>query len=151
MEVTININDYFTSDELKEEIRFAVRDMVEKSIRKWFGNANGHEIVRYMATEIAKKEASKRAVDFEKELGDAFLHALKGLDAYRVFGYNENFISGSRTKTHAQEVLDECVDNLKPEIEKKVRELYLKKLESEDAAEVLSDAFYGIMEKALRG
>lgn len=150
MEVTININDYFTSDELKEEIRFAVRDLVKKSVVEWFGDSSGHKIVHYTAKEIVEKEASKRSIDFKKEIGDAFLLALKDLDAYRVFGYDESIFTNVRTKTHAQEVLDECVDRLKPEIEERVRELYLKKLESEDAAEVLADAFYRIMEKALK-
>lgn len=74
------------------------------------------------------------------------------LSVYWVFGNSSRaWLSSKEEPTKAQMILDECSERLAPEIEAKARELWLDKLEKADAADILSNAFYDIMEKVFRG
>lgn len=151
MEITVNVEDFFSKEELKDEVRFAVADEVSRSIRKWFGDSDARSIVEITARDVVQTEMQQRGIDMNKEISDAFLRELKELPYYRIFGYDEDYSTRKRTKTHAQEVLDECVDELRPEIVDKVRENFMSKIDAEDGAAIISDCFYEMMLKAIKG
>ena len=150
--LSVRVEDYLTDEDVEELLREAVREEARAQLRKRFERTDGETLVWYMARAAVEDVLGEKCEDMEKQLEDELRRVIGDLSRYDVFGFSSRaWLTSKEEPTKAQTILDECSERLKPEIEAKARELWLAELEKADAAEILSDAFYGIMEKVFRG
>lgn len=152
MSFSVRIEDYLAEEDIKELMREAIIEEARAQLRNRFERTDGATLVWYMARAAVEDVLGEKCEDMEKQLEDELRKVIGDLSAYNVFGFSSKaWLSSKEEPTKAQMILDECSERLAPEIEAKARELWLDKLEKADAAEIISDAFYGIMEKVFRG
>lgn len=150
--ISVRVEDYLTEEDIEELLREAILEEARAQLRKRFDRTDGETLVWYTARAAVEDILGEKCDAIERQLEDALRKVIGELSVYWVFGNSSRaFLTSKEEPTKAQRILDECSERLAPEIEAKARELWLDKLEKADAAEILSEAFYGIMEKVFRG
>lgn len=150
--LSVRVEDYLTDEDIEELLREAIREEAREQLRKRFDRTDGETLVWYMSRAAVEDVLGETCEDMKKQLEDELRRVIGELSRYDVFGFSSRaWLTSKEEPTKAQTILDECSERLKPEIEAKVRELWLSKLDTADAAEILSDAFYDIMERVFRG
>lgn len=150
--VNVDIDEYFTKDDVEMLLREAIREEAREQLRKRFDRTDGGTLAWHMARAAVEDVLGEKCEDMERQLEDELRKVIGELGKYDVFGFSRKaWLDSEDRPTKAQMILDECSERLAPEIEAKARELWLAKLDEADAAEILSDAFYDIMEKVFRG
>lgn len=138
----INIFDYVTEEEIKEEIlsgiRFKATNMSEEDFKRVMTNAF-YETVRNIANEIFEERG------FKEEMESKIEEIIDGLSAYNVFVDTDRW---NKHKSKAQILLDQIVEDqkdiLKDKVTKTFDAAYRGYLANQDIAQILSDHVYNI-------
>lgn len=138
----INIFDYVTEEEIKEEIlsgiRFKATNMSEEDFKRVMTNAF-YETVRNIANEIFEERG------FKEEMESKIEEIIDGLSAYNVFVDTDRW---NKHKSKAQILLDQIVEDqkdiLKDKVTKTFDTAYRGYVANQDIAQILSDHVYNI-------
>lgn len=136
----INIFDYVTEDEIRQEILLGIGhkaiNMSEQDFKRVMSNAF-YGTVSDIANEIFEERG------FKKEMEDEIKRIIKGLSAFDVFVDIDDWRS---KKSKAQILLDQIVEEQKEVLKERVTSVFDKvyseyKVE-QDIAQILSDHIY---------
>lgn len=136
----INIFDYVTEDEIRQEILLGIghkaRNMSEQDFKRVMSNAF-YGTISDIVNEIFEERG------FKKEMEDEIKRIIKGLSAFNVFVDIDDWRS---KKSKAQILLDQIVEEQKEVLKERVTSVFDKayseyKVE-QDIAQILSDHIY---------
>lgn len=120
MEITVNIEDYLTQEELKEiaeqEYRYALQQNLrkEQDIDRIFTNS-----CYKMIWKILDEEYKNNKICFEDMLIKKIKHCIEDVSKYDIFRNEDYWDKDSIGQT----ILNEIVRNSRPQIEKRVNEI----------------------------
>lgn len=146
MEVKINIEDYLSEEDIKEECR----DYLRYSIEHYLSNESDFErIMSNISYRIVHK-----AVDecFNQDLSNILtgkvIDVINGLSGYNIFRRKDNIVD--RDDTVGQKILDAAVKNNKDLIDLKVKET-IKNFDYDYIASNIQDYIYDAIIESIRG
>lgn len=136
----INIFDYVTEEEIKQEILsgigYKARSMSEQDFKRVMSNAF-YGTVSDIANEIFEERG------FKKEMEDEIKRIIKGLSAFNVFVDDNEW---RNKKSKAQILLDQIVEEQKEVLKDRVTSVFDKAYSEykvdQDIAQILSDHIY---------
>lgn len=142
----IDINEYLSANEIeamvRDEVRYYISDKVDKALR----HVAISDIIYSTASEIALQLLEEQDVDLHHKVANKVLECVDGLERWNVF-----CDSKEHGKSKGQLVLDECVEESRPKIQKKVDEIIEDKLNADWLVDEVADAFYGKLREQLIG
>lgn len=141
----IDITDYLSNEEIHDICKEELRAYVRRNAANYYRNGGTESILNDVARRFVRGFIDVDDDGFRDKVTGAVRRTIDELRDYDVFGFH------SDEPNAARRVMNECVEELRPEIKEKVRELYLSKVEGVNAAEIVSDAVYDIFLKALGG
>lgn len=151
-EITVDIDDYVSKDDIAEMVRDSVRYQIHQKVKdtiEWHGYDT---IVANVAYSVVRYLLEEQGFDFEEILVEKTKDVINSLSAYTVFYDGAEFNSRgnqSTYKAHGRVVLDEVVDELKPEIESKIRSIIEDKIDADYLVDAATDAFKKELEEQL--
>lgn len=136
-EVSLNIEDYLDHDEIKEMVRDATGRAIREKINRVLGAIGVQDIVYNVARQIVMQILEEQEVNLHQKIAEKTLECVDDLSVYNVFRTDSD---GSKSK--GQQVLDECVEEARPNIQEKVDEIIEGKLSASWLVNEVTDAFY---------
>lgn len=136
-EVSLNIEDYLDHDEIKEMVRDATSRAIREKINRVLGAIGIQDIVYNVARQIVMQILEEQEVNLHQKIAEKTLECVDDLSVYNVFRTDSD---GSKSK--GQQVLDECVEEARPNIQEKVDEIIEGKLNANWLINEVTDAFY---------
>lgn len=153
-EITVDIDDYMDKSDIAE----MVRDAVEYQIRENVGNTinwYGYDtLINNIAYETVRRMLDEQGLDIDEMLTEKVKDVINELSSYTVFydgAEHERYGAMSEYKAHGRVVLNEVIDELRPEIKDKVHELMVDKLDADWLIDAAVDAFEKELREQLAG
>lgn len=133
----IDINDYMSVDEIgemiRDEVRYQISDKVDKALR----HVAISDIICNTARKVTMQMLEEQDVDIHQKMTDKVLDCVDDLSLYYILR-NIN----DETKSAGQIVLDECVWEARPKIQKKIDDIIEDKLNADWLIDCVVDDFY---------
>lgn len=145
-EVLINIEDYLDHDEIKEMVRCETACAIREKVNRVLGAIGIQDIVYNVARQIVMQILEEQEVNLHQKIAEKALECVDDLSVYNVFRTDSD---GSKSK--GQQVLDECVEEARPNIQEKVDEIIEGKLSASWLVNEVTDAFYEKLRDQLIG
>lgn len=143
MNVDIDITEYLSEEEIREIVESEIRVYVRGKIRAYYDGTNA-EIIARISSDFVLTVIGEEVEDLKPEIMEAARRATEALTENDVFGY-----SFDDRPNDARKVLNSCIEEVRPEIASRARELFLASVDAVDVAEVLSGVVYNIFRDAL--
>ena len=148
-EITVNIENYVSESDIAEMVRDAVRYQVQEKARHVVDYYGYDTLINNVAYETVRQMLDEQGLDINEMLTESVKEVIDDLSAYTVFYDGAEYTTygkQSKYKSHGRVVLNEVIDELRPEIKDKVHELMVDKLDADWLIDAAVDAF----EKELR-
>lgn len=161
-EITVDFEDYVSESDIAEMVRDAVRYQIKEKARyvvDYYGydtliNNVAYETVRQMLDEHVRQMLDEQGLDINEMLTESVKKVIDKLSEYTVFydgaEYN-SYGAQSKYKSHGRVVMNEVIDELRPEIKDKVHELMVDKLDADWLIDAAVDAFKKELSEQLSG
>lgn len=153
-EITVDIEDYVSESDIAEIVRDAVRYQIRENVSNtinWYGYDT---LINNVAYETVRQMLDEQGLDIDEMLTEKVKNVIDGLSAYTVFydgAEYERYGAMSKYKAHGRIVLNEVIDELRPEIKDKVHELMVDKIDSDWLIDAATDAFKEELREQLNG
>lgn len=147
MEVRVDIDQYFTEEEVKDLVEDEIRDYVCGLVKKYFLHNSYRDFIIAVARDAYWEAVGKLGDDTMGMVRRQVRKEVMNLSIYSLTGTRHNFSTMREEPTALQKVIDEESEKVRPEIAKIVRKAALSKIGSE-GADILTDAFYDLISQA---
>lgn len=148
-EITVDIDDYMDKYDIAEMVRDAVEYQIREKARHVVDYYGYDTLINNVAYETVRQMLDEQGLDINEMLTESVKKVINKLSEYTVFydgaEYN-SYGAQSKYKSHGRIVMDEIIDELRPEIKDKVHELMVDKIDADWLIDAATDAF----EKELR-
>ena len=148
MEVTVNVNDYFSSDELKEIVEDEVRGYVYDIVKKYFKGSSISEYVENVARRAYWDAVDELGEDTMGKVRRQVRKLIPELSIYSLIG--THYTGGKDVPTKLQSVIDDEAEKMRPEIAERIREAYRHAID-DDGPGIVAEAVEYMLIKALGG
>lgn len=143
-EITVDIDNYMDKFEIDKMIRDAVQYQIQEKVRKTIDCYGYDTLISNVAYETVKQMLDEQGLDINEMLTESVKKVINDLSAYTVFYDGARFNSygkKSEYKSHGRIVMNEVIDELRPEIKDKVHELMIDKIDADWLIDAAVDAF----------
>lgn len=153
-EITVDIDDYVSKSDIAEMVHDVVRYQIQEKVRHtidWYGYTT---LINNVAYETVQQMLDEQGLDINDMLTEQVKKVIDDLSAYTVFYDGAEYHSygkKSEYKSHGRVVMDEVVDELRPEIKDKVHELMVDKIDADWLIDAATDAFEKELREQLSG
>lgn len=148
-EITVDIDDYMDKYDIAEMVRDAVEYQIREKARHVVDYYGYDTLINNVAYETVRQMLDEQGLDINEMLTESVKKVINKLSEYTVFydgaEYN-SYGAQSKYRSHGRIVMDEIIDELRPEIKDKVHELMVDKIDADWLIDAATDAF----EKELR-
>lgn len=153
-EITVDIEDYVSESDIAEMVSDAVRYQIQEKA-KYVVDYYGYDtLINNVAYEIVRQMLDEQGLDINEMLTESVKKVINKLSEYTVFydgaEYN-SYGAQSKYKSHGRVVMNEVIDELRPEIKDKVHELIVDKIDADWLIDAATDAFQKELSEQLRG
>lgn len=153
-EITVDIEDYVSESDIAEMVRDAVRYQIQEKARYVVDYYGYDTFINNVAYETVRQMLDEQGLDINEMLTESVKKVINKLSEYTVFydgaEYN-SYGAQSKYKSHGRVVLNEVIDELRPEIKDKVHELMVDKIDADWLIDAATDAFQKELSEQLRG
>lgn len=153
-EITIDIKDYVSESDISEMVRDAVEYQIQEKARHVVDYYGYDTLINNVAYETVRKMLDEQGIDIDEMLTENVKKVIDNLSEYTVF-YDGAEFNGygaqSKYKAHGRIVLNEIIDELRPEINEKVHELMVDKIDADWLVDAATDAFKEELREQLCG
>lgn len=153
-EITVDIEDYVNESDIAEMVHDAVRYQIQERVGNtinWYGY---DALISNVAYETVRQMLDEQGLDINEMLTESVKKVINKLSEYTVFydgaEYN-SYGAQSKYKSHGRIVMDEIIDELRPEIKNKVHELMVDKIDADWLIDAATDAFKEELREQLCG
>ena len=150
MEVKIDIERYFTEDDIKELVEDEIREYVREIVNDYFGRWKYRNFVVKVAEDTFWNALEKLGTDTMGAIRNQVRKEILNVKTYQLLGTRTNYSTGREEPTYVQKVINEEAEKMRPEISNILQEKISEKVQDEYAATVLTDAFYDLIEPVFK-
>lgn len=148
MKVEIDIDQYFTEDDVRDLIKDEIRYYVEGIVNDYFLHRSSYsDFIVAVARDAYWDAVGKLDEDTMGMLRRQVRKEVMNLSIFSLIGTKYNFSSHKEEPTALQKIIDEESEKVRPEIAEMIRSSALSKIRS-DGADILTDAFYHLVSRA---
>lgn len=153
-EITVDIEDYVSESDIAEMVRDAVRYQIQERVGNtinWYGYDT---LINNVAYETVRQMLDEQGLDINEMLTESVKNVINKLSEYTVFydgAEYERYGAMSEYKAHGRVVLNEVIDELRPEIKDKVHELMVDKIDADWLIDAATNAFKEELREQLNG
>lgn len=153
-EIAVDIEDYVSESDIAEMVRDAVRYQIQEKARYVVDYYGYDTLINNVAYEIVRQMLDEQGLDINEMLTESVKKVINKLSEYTVFydgaEYN-SYGAQSKYKSHGRVVMNEVIDELRPEIKDKVHELMVDKIDADWLIDAATDAFQKELSEQLSG
>lgn len=153
-EITVDIEDYVSESDIAEMVRDAVRYQIQEKARYVVDYYGYDTFINNVAYETVRQMLDEQGLDINEMLTESVKKVINKLSEYTVFydgaEYN-SYGAQSKYKSHGRVVMNEVIDELRPEIKDKVHELMVDKIDADWLIDAATDAFQKELSEQLSG
>lgn len=153
-EITVDIEDYVSESNIAEMVRDAVRYQIQEKARHVVDYYGYDTLINNVAYETVRQMLDEQGLDIDEMLTESVKKVINKLSEYTVFydgaEYN-SYGAQSKYKSHGRVVMNEVIDELRPEIKDKVHELMVDKIDADWLIDAATDAFESELREQLSG
>lgn len=153
-EITVDIDDYMDKYDIAEMVRDAVEYQIREKARHVVDYYGYDTLINNVAYETVRQMLDEQGLDINEMLTESVKKVINKLSEYTVFydgaEYN-SYGAQSKYKSHGRIVMDEIIDELRPEIKDKVHELMVDKIDADWLIDAATDAFEKELREQLAG
>lgn len=153
-EITVNIEDYVSNADIAEMVRDAVRYQIQKKAEHIVSYYGYDALINNVAYETVRQMLDEQGFDIDEMLTENVKEVIDDLSAFTVFydgAKYDSYGSKYKYKSHGRIVLDEIIDELRPEIKDKVHEIMVDKIDADWLIDAATDAFENELREQLSG
>lgn len=153
-EVTVDIEDYVSESDIAEMVRDAVRYQIQERVGNtinWYGYDT---LINNVAYETVRQMLDEQGLNIDEMLTENVKRVINELSSYTVFydgAEYDSYGAKSKYKAYGRIVMDEIIDELRPEIKGKVHELMVDKIDADWLIDAATDAFQKELSEQLSG
>lgn len=144
LKIDVEVGEYLSRDELKDEIRYAVEEYVTREVNDYFGVHRYRDFIRKVASDVFWRSIEEMGEDTHGAIRNAVRKTIVRLQPYQLIGKVHDFNTGKYELTHAQRVIDEEAEKMRPEIDAMLRSAMNKAIK-DDFPAMCADALYDIL------
>lgn len=148
MEVKVTVEDYFSKEELRDIVEDEVRDYVCGMVKDYFRVNRYENFVKNVALGAYWQAVDELGEDTLGKVRRQVRKLIPKLSIYSLIGHNH--VNGKDVPTYLQQVINDESENMRPEIQERIREAYRKAIDS-DGPGIVADAVVDMLVNALRG
>lgn len=148
-EITVDIEDYVSESDIAEMVRDAVEYQIREKAKHVVDYYGYDTLINNVAYETVRQMLDEQGLDINEMLTESVKKVIDNLSEYTVFYDGAEYAAygkQAKYKSHGRIVMDEVIDELRPEIKDKVHELMVDKIDADWLIDAATDAF----EKELR-
>lgn len=153
-EITVDFEDYMSESDIAEMVRDAVQYQIREKARHVVDYYGYDTLINNVAYVTVRQMFDEQGLDINKMLTESVKKVINKLSEYTVFydgaEYNSYGVQ-SKYKSHGRIVMDEIIDELRPEIKDKVHELMVDKIDADWLIDAATDAFQKELSEQLSG
>lgn len=153
-EITVDFEDYVSESDIAEMVRDAVRYQIQEKAKHVVDYYGYDTLINNVAYEIVRQMLDEQGLDINEMLTESVKKVINKLSEYTVFydgaEYN-SYGAQSKYKSHGRVVMNEVIDELRPEIKDKVHELMVDKIDADWLIDAATDAFKKELSEQLAG
>ena len=153
-EITVDIEDYVNESDIAEMVRDAVEYQIREKARHVVDYYGYDTLINNVAYETVRKMLDEQGLDINEMLTKSVKEVIDNLSAYTVFhdgAEHAAYGKQAKYKSHGRIVMDEVIDELRPEIKDKVHELMVDKIDTDWLINAATDAFENELREQLAG
>lgn len=153
-EITVDIEDYVNESDIAEMVRDAVEYQIREKARHVVDYYGYDTLINNVAYETVRKMLDEQGLDINEMLTKSVKEVIDNLSAYTVFYDGAEYAAygkQAKYKSHGRIVMDEVIDELRPEIKDKVHELMVDKIDTDWLIDAATDAFENELREQLAG
>lgn len=153
-EITVDFEDYVSESDIAEMVRDAVEYQIREKARHVVDYYGYDTLINNVAYETVRQMLDEQNLNIDEMLTESVKKVINKLSEYTVFydgaEYN-SYGAQSKYKSHGRIVMDEIIDELRPEIKDKVHELMVDKIDADWLIDAATDAFQKELSEQLSG
>lgn len=153
-EITVDFEDYVSESDIAEMVRDAVEYQIREKARHVVDYYGYDTLINNVAYETVRQMLDEQNLNIDEMLTESVKKVINKLSEYTVFydgaEYN-SYGAQSKYKSHGRIVMDEIIDELRPEIKDKVHELMVDKIDADWLIDAATDAFQKELSGQLSG
>lgn len=153
-EITVDIEDYVSESDITEMVRDAVEYHIGQKVKRVVDYYGYDTLINNVAYATVRQMLDEQGLDINEMLTENVKRVIDELSSFTVFydgaeygGYGAK----STYKAHGRIVMDEIIDELRPEIKDKVHELMVDKIDTDWLIDAATDAFEKELREQLAG
>lgn len=153
-EITVDIEDYVSESDIAEMVHDAVEYQIREKTRHVVDYYGYDTLINNVAYETVRKMLDEQGLDINEMLTKSVKEVIDNLSAYTVFYDGAEYAAygkQAKYKSHGRIVMDEVIDELRPEIKDKVHELMVDKIDADWLIDAATDAFEKELREQLSG
>lgn len=153
-EITVDIEDYVSESDIAEMVHDAVEYQIREKARHVVDYYGYDTLINNVAYETVRKMLDEQGLDINEMLTKSVKEVIDNLSAYTVFYDGAEYAAygkQAKYKSHGRIVMDEVIDELRPEIKDKVHELMVDKIDADWLIDAATDAFEKELREQLSG
>lgn len=147
MQVEIDIERYFTEEDIKDIAEDEIRDYVGREVNDYFHRNKYPGFIVDVAKDAFWEAVGKLGDDTMGAVRRQVRKEIMNMSVYSLIGTRFNATTAKEEPTVLQKIIDEESEKMRPEIAGIIREAALSKIGS-GGAEILTDAFYNLISQA---
>lgn len=147
LKIDVEVGEYLSRDELKDEIRYAVEEYVTREVNDYFGVHRYRDFIRKVASDVFWRSIEEMGEDTRGAIRNAVRKTIVKLQPYQLIGKVYSVATGRIEVTPVQQIINEEAEKMRPEISKMLRSTIREAVE-DDFPMVCSDALYDILSRA---
>lgn len=147
LKIDVEVGEYLSRDELKDEIRYAVEEYVTREVNEYFKIHSYRDFIRKVASDVFWRSIEEMGEDTRGAIRNAVRKKIVELQPYQLVGQVYDIGTGRREVAPVQQIINEEAEKLRPEISNMLRSTIRKAVE-DDFPTVCSDALYDILSRA---
>lgn len=146
MEVKIDIDSYFTHDDIKDMVEDEVRDYVRGEVNRYFKRNRYEDFIANVATQAYWDAVDNLGEDTMFKVRLQVRKMIPNITQYSLIGHR--FVNGKETPTRVQQIIDDEAEKMRPEIAEMVRAACGAAVER-GGYEIVADTVAGMFADAL--
>ena len=153
-EITVDIEDYVSESDIAEMVRDAVEYQIRQKAKHVVDYYGYDTLINNVAYETVKQMLDEQGLDINEMLTKSVKEVIDNLSAYTVFYDGAEYATygkQAKYKSHGRIVMDEVIDELRPEIKNRVHEIMVDKIDADWLIDAATDAFERELREQLSG
>lgn len=144
MKIDVEVGEYLSREELKDEIKCAVEEYVAREVNDYFKVRSYKDFIGKVASDAFWRCIENMGEDTRGAVRNAVRKKIVELQPHQLMDMKFNFKTNEYEPSHVQRIIDEEADRMRPEISAVLRSA-VEKAVGDDLPSVFADAVFDLL------